>query len=131
MRKITGLLIVMFLGCALFAANLAMFDLKRAAVCKDISEREPVESADSFAGNVEKLYCFTEPVDVKKDTYIKHRWFYKDKKMAEIKLNIKKGPRWRIWSSKTILKQWTGNWRVEILDSRNNEIKTLRFEIRR
>jgi hypothetical protein len=41
--------------------------------------------------------------------------------MGEVKFNVG-GPRWRIWSSKTLLPQWTGEWRVSIIDGSGNKV---------
>jgi hypothetical protein len=67
-----------------------------------------------------KIYFFSDLTGLAGQV-VTHRWEYQGKTMAEVKFNVG-GPRWRVWSSKTLLPQWTGEWRVSILDGSGNKV---------
>ena len=48
--------------------------------------------------------------------------------MARVVLPVRSAD-WRTWTSKRILPQWTGRWKVEILDSDENLLQTITFTV--
>ena len=92
----------------------------RAFFTSKIQNREPADTITSLNTNNNKIYFFSELIGLGGHTVI-HRWEYQGKTMGEIKFDIG-GPRWRVWSSKILLPQWTGEWRVSIIDDAGNEL---------
>lgn len=99
-----------------------------AVVCRNVVDRQPVEPSNSFPVSVGKLYCYTKVENVKNSENIVHAWYYGDTQRAMVSLNVNP-PSWRTYSSKIIQPHETGAWRVEILDTTGNLLKTVHFEI--
>ncbi|MDH5651113.1 MAG: DUF2914 domain-containing protein [Gammaproteobacteria bacterium] len=87
----------------------------RAAFTTAIENREPTDKLDQANNEQKQLYFFTELRDMSGQT-AKHRWEYNGKVMAEVEFNVK-GPRWRVWSSKTFNPEWTGDWKVSVINA--------------
>lgn len=100
------------------------------AVTTKIVRNKPIDSVHRISSaSVKALYCFTRiaaPADT--DTTIKHVWYRGDEKAGEYELPVK-GERWRTYSKKEIQRGWAGDWRVEILDSDGNLLKTVKFRM--
>ena len=92
----------------------------RAVFTSDVQNREPTDTLTSLSTDHNKIYFFTELTGLGGQT-VTHRWEYQGKTMSEVKFDVG-GPRWRVWSSKTLLPQWTGEWRVSIIDGSGNEV---------
>lgn len=94
-----------------------------------VDDREPVGIDTVFATDVGNVYCYTNIRGIKDTADIYHVWHYKDEEKARIKLSVKSN-NWRTWSSKSILENWTGGWRVMIEDADGNVLASKSFEIR-
>jgi hypothetical protein len=92
----------------------------RAVFTTRMENREPADTVTSLSNDHHKIYFFSELSGLAGQV-VTHRWEYQGKTMAEIKFNVG-GPRWRVWSSKTLLPQWTGEWRVTIIDGSGNKV---------
>jgi hypothetical protein len=103
-------------------------EVSAAAVCKDVIDHEPVDSATSFAATVEKLYCFTKITGAQSPTQITHVWYFDGTERARVDLAVN-SISWRTYSSKIIQPHELGAWRVDVLDSAGNVLKTLEFEV--
>lgn len=86
----------------------------RSAFTRKIAEREPTENLENLTNENGQVKFFTELRDMSGQTAI-HRWQYDGKVVAEIEFKVK-GPRWRVWSSKSIMPQWTGDWKVSVVN---------------
>ena len=125
--KIFGIfLAAVFLVGALSGVCLAA-EVVDAVVCRDVQDREPVESGDSFPADVGKVWCWSKIKDGKGET-IKHIYYYEGEEKAVVELSIG-SPMWRTRSSKRILSSWTGNWRVDIVGEDDVVLKSLAFTI--
>jgi len=103
--------------------------ISRAAIALDIDEREPKDTASEFPPEVKRLYCFTE---IKNGVghEIQHRWYWKDELITTVSLNVTSN-RFRTQSAKTIVPNMTGDWRVAVVDSKDESIlKMLNFVIK-
>ncbi len=101
----------------------------KAAICRGVSEREPVESDTVFSSDIERVFCFTKIEGADTPTTIFHVWKYGDKEMASVELDVR-SPSWRTWSSKRIISSWIGQWSVDIRNAEGETLKTLEFEIK-
>lgn len=101
----------------------------RSAFTREIDEREPMENLQNLTNDNVQVKFFTELRDMSGQTAI-HRWEYDGKVVAEVEFNVK-GPRWRVWSSKSFVPQWTGNWKVSIVNGAGEVIseKTLSYDV--
>lgn len=120
------MLIVMPLAAK--AENQSPLTVFRASICYNIVEHEPLDIGTTFTNDVNKLYCFSEIMGAKTDTHIFHVWHYMGVERARVKLRVA-DTRWRTSSSKLIQAYETGSWEVQIVDSEDNVIKILKFNI--
>ncbi len=106
------------------AQNITQFDF-----AANIEDRQPVSVDTAFTADVGKVFCFTRIEGAADTTQIAHVWYYKEEEKARINLDVESSD-WRTWSSKSILKSWTGRWRVMIEDSQGNVLSSKTFVIR-
>jgi len=101
----------------------------RSAFTREIDEREPMENLQNLTNDNGQVKFFTELRDMSGQTAI-HRWEYDGKVVAEIEFNVK-GPRWRVWSSKSFVPQWTGDWKVSVVNGAGEVIseKTMSYDV--
>lgn len=94
--------------------------LLRSAFTRGIQNNEPIDILLSLSNQFDKVYYFTELIGMEGQV-ITHRWEYEGQQMADVSFSVG-GPRWRVWSSKYLLPQWIGEWKVRVLDSQGNEL---------
>lgn len=120
----------------LFILIVAIIDLKaqfilkieRITVSTGVENRQPVGESDTFADSVGTLFCYTEIRGMGDSTTVSHVWYHGENRRADVKLNVR-GYRWRTWSTKVIQKDWTGDWRVDIVSADGKILKSKRFRI--
>lgn len=78
-----------------------------------VIDHEPVDDLDTVYTDVKKIIFFTDIRDMQGKTIL-HRWVYDKQIRAEIPFHVD-GPRWRMHSSKKLLEDWLGTWKVEVL----------------
>lgn len=79
-----------------------------------VKDREPVDKLNNEKTHDNHIYFFTELRDMSGQTAI-HRWEHNGKVAAEVKFQVR-GPRWRVWSSKTFNPDATGEWKVSVIN---------------
>ena len=101
----------------------------RSAFTRDVEEREPTEDLQKLTNDNGQVKFFTELRDMSGQTAI-HRWEYDGKVVAEVSFDVK-GPRWRVWSSKSFVPQWTGDWKVSVVNGAGEVIseKKLSYDV--
>lgn len=95
------------------SAGAESINIQEMIFCRSIEEREPVDPDSLFADTVGQVYCYTRVTGVTDTTSIFHVWYHEDEEKAKVELVIGSSP-WRTWSSKLILEEWHGIWRVDI-----------------
>jgi hypothetical protein len=113
---------------AMMEQKAAEVQVVRDAVAAGISDREPVEPGKMFSPGLERIYYFTEVQSDDPNTEITHVWYYGDREMARVTLPVD-GSRWRTWSSKQILPEWTGQWMVEAVTADGTVVATQAFNV--
>jgi hypothetical protein len=103
-------------------------EVAAAAICKDVVDREAVDVGTRFPNSVQRLYCYTKIVGADQPTKIVHVWNHGDVERARITLSVKSS-NWRTFSSKVIQAHEIGAWRVDVLDTAGNLLKTINFEV--
>ncbi|WP_457626910.1 DUF2914 domain-containing protein [Persephonella sp.] len=123
MRKVLAIFLI-FVSFAV-AQSVKVEDMQFAVAIQD---REPIGISERFPPDIGKIYCWTKVIAEKVPTKIYHVWYYGDKEMARVELGITYHT-FRTWSSKKILPQWTGTWKVVVEDEEGNKIAEKSFEI--
>lgn len=112
-------------GLMMSGVVLAEGSVARAIVTTAVSEREPVNDLDQVMAGNDKVIFFTELRGMEGQA-VKHRWSHGDESLAEVEFNVG-GPRWRVWSSKNLLPEWSGEWKVEVIDGEGNVVSEKLF----
>lgn len=97
----------------------------RAAFTTAIQDREPVDQVGQLSNDNTQIYFFTEIRGMEGHT-ITHRWTQGGETRAEVSFNVA-GNRWRVWSSKTLMPEWIGEWQVAVVDEGGNVISQESF----
>jgi len=99
-------------------------------ITSKIVKGKPVDSIKRLSSGTDKnLYCFTRTAAPDgTETKIRHVWYNGAEKAGEFELPVK-GEKWRTYSKKLIPKGMAGDWRVEVLDSSGNMLKTVKFKM--
>ncbi len=104
--------------------------VQRASFSSAILDREPGDNLTELIGNTEQVYFFTELRNLTGQVVV-HSWEYRGETVAEVRFNVS-GPRWRVWSSKTLDPEMPGPWTVLVLDASGEVLteKTLDYNPR-
>tara|TARA_Y100001968_G_scaffold295122_1_gene302269 strand:+ start:187 stop:915 length:729 start_codon:yes stop_codon:yes gene_type:complete len=103
--------------------------LNEIMICRGIYKRNPIKPGFNFINNVDSLFCYTKISNSGPKQEIKHVWFFENKEISSVRYNIKTSYNYRSWSRKTINPNQTGDWRVDVIDSRGNILGTRNFSI--
>jgi len=90
-----------------------------------IENREPLDQINFIENNIRTVFFFSDLRNLAGERVI-HRWSYEGRVIAEVPFEVR-GPRWRVWSSKEMKPEWTGDWIVEILKSDSEVIAAETF----
>jgi len=104
------------------------FKLVRAVMCESITGYEPASVAVVFSISTGKISCFTGFENIPSTTHTIHRWYRRDELVTTYRLTLKP-PRWSTYSSIQLREADKGPWRVEILDEKDQLMRTLRFSV--
>ncbi len=94
--------------------------VQRSSFTTAVVNREPVDTLRTVPNSVHTVYYFTELRGLSGQTVI-HRWEYKGTVMAAVHFKVR-GPRWRVWSSKNIRPDQTGQWKVFVINGSGQAI---------
>ena len=111
----------------LFSSNAFGGEVSRALFTIGIDNREPVILVDSIdSGSYTSISFFTELTELTGHN-VTHQWTHNENIMFEKTFEVK-GPRWRVWTSKTLIPSWTGSWTVNVLDDDRAVLASRSFE---
>ncbi|MGW8247557.1 MAG: DUF2914 domain-containing protein [Acidiferrobacterales bacterium] len=94
--------------------------IARSAFTTEIENREPVNAVTKLDTDEHKIYYFTELKGME-GQQVTHRWEHNGKVMAEVPFQVG-GPRWRVYSSKRLENDWTGEWKVSVIDGNGSTL---------
>ncbi len=120
---------VVLFSSFLFAQDQAEITAEKMDICTSMEDRQPVGVDTVFSSDVGRLYCYTQLTSTIDTVAVSHVWFYNDKQMAKVDLTLK-AKTWRTWSSKNIMPDWTGDWRVEVQTASGEVISKNQFKIK-
>ena len=122
MKSVVRLLL---LGLYFTMSSVAAGEVSRAQFATAVVDREPVDNLNVLSNSQNQVSFFSELKGFSGMT-ITHQWLYQGEVMFEKGFAVG-GPRWRVWSSKTLLPGWTGEWTVKVLDEQRNSLSETRF----
>ncbi len=93
-----------------------------------VKKKTIVKSLDSFKVG-DRVWCLSVLTDVKKPTYVIHRWILNDRHF-DVKLKVKPYKKFRTWSYKTIYPSMKGVWKLEVLDKDGNLLREKVFTVK-
>lgn len=96
--------------------------LARAVFTTEIRDREPVDEIQSVGRDIAKVFFYTELQGMEGQT-VTHRWSYQGEVKAEITFYVRAW-RWRVYSSKNLVREWIGDWTVDIIGGDGSIIET-------
>lgn len=123
MKQLTR--IVLALGIIILVPLSAMSaepTVSRAQFTTAVLDREPTDELSAISPSTEKVFFFTELRNMD-GTNIIHRWSLNGSVMAEVSFNVR-ASRWRVYSSKTLLPEWRGDWVVDVVDENGVVVET-------
>ncbi len=119
--KFALLTMTLCIGSNAFAGTVS-----RALFTIGIDNREPVIMVASIsADSYNSISFFTELNGMTGET-VTHQWMFEDKVMFEKSFEVG-GDRWRVWTSKTLLSDWTGTWTVKVLNEDGSVLERKTF----
>lgn len=124
-RFILPILLVLLLASQSLAGTVNVAD---GVITTQVVDRAPVDEISSYPAQSGKLYCFTKIVGAAGDTQVTHVWLYQDKEMARVTLPVRSAA-WRTFSSKKIISEWSGDWKVQVLDEAGQEVGVIPFTL--
>jgi hypothetical protein len=131
MKKVICLLIG-FCVVLMLSSTLCMaqeLTVEEMTFCTAIEERQPAGVDTAFSSTVERVYCFSKITGATDTVTVFHVWYHNDQEMAKVELTIK-GKSWRTWSSKRIMQEWQGKWKVDIVTSNGDILMSKEFTIK-
>lgn len=99
----------------------------RAIFTSAIVDREPVDNLTTVTGDTQRVFFFSDLRELA-GQIVTHRWEYNGNVMAEVTFKVGDGARWRVYSSKNLLPEWTGQWTVIVSNENGWPIKASMFE---
>ena len=123
MKKIASYAVVLAIfATAPFMAWSAEPVVSRAQFTSAVLDREPTDDLTAIDPGSEKIFFFTELRNMD-GTSITHRWSLNGAVMAEVSFKVR-ASRWRVYSSKTLLPEWRGEWVVDVLDENGSVLES-------
>ena len=96
------------------AKTASLLTLKEAAFCEGVEEREPISRETKFSSDIGTVFFWSNVLNGGDEASVEHVWIYNDVEMARVLLPAKYA-RNRVWSSKTLLPEWKGEWKVLVI----------------
>jgi len=103
-------------------------EMDQAVMCESIENYQPLNPAVVFSISLGEVFCFSNFDPVYEKTYVFHKWYKKDKLIFNMRLTLTP-PKWSSFSRIQIRDADKGPWRVEIRDTRDTLLETLRFSM--
>jgi hypothetical protein len=124
------LVLILLFSAAPTRAAVNGLEITEMTVTTKIVKGNPIDSVHRISSaSIKALYCFTRLQSATgEEKTIRHIWYRDNEKVGEYALPVKE-KRWRTFSKKMIKKGWSGDWRVEALDSEGHILKTVKFRM--
>jgi hypothetical protein len=123
-RMLTAKTICLLLLLQLYAIILPAEEMKespvpsayvaRAQFTTAVVDREPVDQVVKLDAQATRVFFFTDLRNLQGRT-VTHRWEFEGQIMSEVDFKVG-GPRWRVYSAKSLNPGETGKWTVLVID---------------
>ncbi len=113
---------------SLAAAQGGAVEVAEAVIATGVMDRSPEGTATTFSRDVGQVLCFTRITGAGAGTEVEHVWYHEGEERARVSL-IVGGSNWRTWSSKRIVPEWTGSWRVDVQTSDGTVLRSVSFTV--
>ncbi len=123
------LVCLLMVSAAVSAQETPGLTVEEMVFCAAVQDRAPSLPDTAFASTVEDVWCFVRVTGAADTTSVTHVWYYNDRELSRIDLAVKSA-NWRTWSSKMILPEWQGIWRVDVLSPAGDILKSGTFSIK-
>ncbi len=97
----------------------------RASFTSEIVAREPQDTITSLSNENTRIIFFTELHAAQGQTVF-HVWEREGTEMARVPFDVG-GPRWRVYSTKSLEPSWLGQWTVRVEDADGRELHSDSF----
>lgn len=121
-------IVLVALLCVLLPAAALALEVAEGVITSGIQERQPIDQLNQVAASSGTVYCFTRVTGAAGETSIAHVWLKGDREMARVELPVR-SDNWRTWSSKRLISDWSGDWRVVVMDAQGTELASLPFVV--
>ncbi|HKZ22277.1 MAG TPA: DUF2914 domain-containing protein [candidate division Zixibacteria bacterium] len=133
-KKIAGLLAVVLLATSFSWAQedttaVVSVNIDQILFGTGIENREAIGVDTVFTAEVGNVYCWVLATGAEGETQISFVWHHGDEQVAEVNVPVRSA-RWRCWTSKTIMPDATGNWKVEIKDEAGKVLESASFQVK-
>ncbi len=112
----------------LYAQDEPGLHVDRAVTALAVQSREPVGEGTWFPANVGRVFLFSRIVGAQQERAVYHVWRHGSIERAKVRLPVRSGS-WRTWSSKQIMRGWTGPWTVEVQNELGKVLTSVSFVI--
>jgi len=93
-----------------------------------VVNRNPVDIIERYPAAAGKVSCFTHLTGAEGVSRIFHVWYRGQQEMGRIELPVRAAD-WKTWSTKDMFPDWTGAWRVEVIDQDGRLLKVIPFTL--
>ena len=100
--------------------------VQKIVMATSVKNLEPVGENTEFPASVGTLSCWTKIAAKTVPSTIKHVWYFGDKKVFELSLDIK-FPSTHTWSTKSVK---LGTWKVVVTDEAGTELSSVSFTVK-
>lgn len=111
-------------------AQIDIEKVSRAVLTTQVLEREPVDvlKTDIYRNDFDENLSFFSEIKGMQGQIVRHIWYFEGEVLAEIELAIS-APRYRTYSTKNIMPNQLGQWRVEVVTTANELLAHKDFRI--
>ena len=106
----------------------AQLTVTEAVITTSVEDRQPTDNLTTVTRGAGHVYCWTRISGAQVGDQIDHVWYWNDDEMARIPLHIGSA-NWRTWSSKNIVPEWTGEWRVDVVAADGTVLDSVSFTV--
>ena len=99
--------------------------IARAMFTTDVLDREPIDRVLIIENDKSQIHFFTDLRHFQGQT-VNHRWEYEGQVVMTKSFEVK-GPRWRVFSTRSLESNETGRWTVVITDKDDCPLKAVVF----
>lgn len=109
-------------------AQAPAFTVARMELCENVINRTPVDIGSSFPATQDKVYCYLEFKDVKKETIVNVVWTFGRNEMGKISLTLRPYAKFRTWANKSI-NGMKGDWKVAVVNDKGGTLRSAAFTV--